>query len=72
MISYQSLLLSTIILNDKMMSVCVFSDDEEMMNAEDVKDEVADDEHPSGSSRTDQNLIRESHSLVSKSSVVCK
>ena len=42
-----------------------------MMNAEDVEDEVADDEQPSGSSRTDQNLIHESRSLVGKSSVVC-
>lgn len=33
----------------------VVSDDEEMMNAEDVEDEVADDEQPSGSTRRDQS-----------------
>ena len=40
------------------------------MNAEDVEDEVADDEQPSGSSRADQNLIHESHSLVGRSSAI--
>ena len=50
--------------------VYVFSDDEEMMNVEDVEDEVADGEQRSGSSRTDQDLIRESRSLVGRSSII--
>lgn len=47
-------------------NVYVVSDEEEMMNAEDVEDEVADDEQPSGSTRRDQ-----SHSLLGESSFVC-
>ena len=50
--------------------VYAFIDDEEMMNAEDVEDEVADSEQRSGSSRADQDLIRESRSLVGRSSII--
>ena len=51
-------------------NVYVFSDDEEMMNAENVEDEVVDGEQQSGSSRTDQDLICESRSLVGRSSII--